>query len=300
MRKAGVATFVIAALLTLGAGAAGAVSDGQYDPARQHCSSSAESTANDDTAEDGCTNFIIGVRSGSGSDAAFVGFRQTPEGEPVDPTNPIYGVDPAALDPAGPAGVYFGADDNLNTGEHDGSPAINNGPSDGGAIVANVDPSTLDAWLAALQAGDVDYVLRHPLPLVDAGMGACADGVCVAVTTVERVAYEGAGKGSQPVADYSGKEWDPETCAGPSDGKADCGPGGIAKWHRSDGTRTTEPGVQVYEDPDPQGSPIGPYPLPALYAGTCGAVVGGGPSATAPESPITNSAGQLQVDTGCG
>ena len=57
--------------------------------------------------------------------------------------------------------------------------------------------------------------------------------------------------------------------------------------------------MTFFEDPDPEGSPIGPYPLPALYAGTCGVVAGGGPAATAPASPITNSAGQLQVKTGC-
>jgi hypothetical protein len=58
-----------------------------------------------------------------------------------------------------------------------------------------------------------------------------------------------------------------------------------------------EPGVTVYEDPDPQGSPVGPqqlYPLPAAYAGTCGVAAGGG-LVQAPKSPVTNSAGQLIV-----
>ena len=60
-----------------------------------------------------------------------------------------------------------------------------------------------------------------------------------------------------------------------------------------------EPGIQIYEDPDPQGSPIGPsYPIPAFYVGTCGLIVGGG-QMTMPSSPFTNKAGQFVVPTGC-
>jgi hypothetical protein len=75
-----------------------------------------------------------------------------------------------------------------------------------------------------------------------------------------------------------------------------------------------EPGVQVYEDPDPQASPLDPvfeagitpqpvlYPIPAAYAGTCGVTAGGGPvagSLVPPGTPGTNSAGQVSVSTGC-
>jgi hypothetical protein len=56
--------------------------------------------------------------------------------------------------------------------------------------------------------------------------------------------------------------------------------------------------VQVYEDPNPEGSPIGPYPLPALYVGTCGVVFGGG-QVQMPASPITNGAGQVVLKTLC-
>ena len=50
------------------------------------------------------------------------------------------------------------------------------------------------------------------------------------------------------------------------------------------GTVNAEPGVQVYEDPDAQASPLDPayeaglsqqpvlYPIPAAYAGTCGSL----------------------------
>ena len=43
----------------------------------------------------------------------------------------------------------------------------------------------------------------------------------------------------------------------------------------------------------------GNYPLPALYVGTCGVVAGGGAAPAAPASPVTNSAGQVVVSTGC-
>jgi hypothetical protein len=289
----------VAGLLVLGSAGAWAVSDGQYDPARHHCSGAADDSEDPSRVEEGCQSFTINVADGAGNEGWF-GFKQTPDGQNVDPTDPVYGT-PTTFDPASGVHVYFGADDNLDSGEHDSSPLISNGPSDGGAIVFNVDPTTVDPWLAALQAGDVMFLLAHPIPLVDAGFGACADGVCFALTTTERVAYTGGNpdKDPQPVADYEGKEWDPESCGGPSDTAADCGGQDITYWHNKDGVRTTEPGVQVYEDPDPQGSPIGPYPLPAAYVGTCGVILGGSPDTLFPASPLTNTAGQLQAETGC-
>jgi hypothetical protein len=299
MRRTGVLIgLAVVAMLLTGVGSAWAVSDGQYSYGRQHCSGAANDSEDPGRVEDGCQSFTINVADGSGHESWF-GFRQTADGNNVDPSNPVYNID-QAFDPASGVHVYFGADDNLDSGEHDSSPFINNGASDGGAIVANADPATADAWAAALQGGDVAYLLTHPLPVFDAGLGACADGICLAITSVERAAYQGGNPDApkQAVADYTGKTWDPDTCGGPSDTAADCGGNDIRYWHNQDGARTTEPGVQVFEDPDPQGSPIGPYPLPAVYAGTCGVVVGGG-TVQAPASPLTNSAGQLQVDTGC-
>jgi hypothetical protein len=64
-----------------------------------------------------------------------------------------------------------------------------------------------------------------------------------------------------------------------------------------------QPGLMLFEDPDPQGSPILPtslYPLPAAYIGTCGVVLGGAPGLHLPSSPLTNQAGQLAVTVkGC-
>jgi hypothetical protein len=114
------------------------------------------------------------------------------------------------------------------------------------------------------------------------------------------VAYQGGDASHhRDVADYEGQTWDPASCGGPSDTPADCGHDGIDFWHRARPTTYVEPGVQVYEDADPQGSPLDPYPLPALAATTCGIYVGGGPAAQLPASPLTNSAGQLAIPTGC-
>jgi hypothetical protein len=284
----------------LGSVAALAISDGVYSYERQHCTGAADDSEDPGRVEPGCQSFTFNVADGAGNEG-FIGLQQTADGELPDPTAPVYGV-PATFDPASGMHVYFGADDNLDNGEHDSSPLISNGPSDGGAIVLNADPAAADAWIAAFQAADVAYLLTHPVPVFDGGFGACADGICFALTTVERVAYEGgdSDRPEQHAADYSGKTWDPETCGGPSDTAADCGPGDITYWHNRDGVRTVEPGVQVFEDPDPQGSPIGPYPLPALYVGTCGVIAGGGPNAQVPASPLTNAAGQLVIETGCG
>jgi hypothetical protein len=288
----------LAAAITVGsAGVAFAgVSDGDYRPERQGCTGHADDSERADTTEEGCQSATFNVRDGNDDEAVRVGFAQTPEGESVDPTSPQY--ETGSMDPTTGVHTYFGADDNLDNGEHDSSEQIGDGPSAGGAIVFNVDPTSLDLWLAAVQAGDASYLLTHPIPLVDAGAGSCADGICESVQTQQRVAYQGGGKGERDVADYEGKEWDPESCGGPSDEKEDCGPGGIKKWHKKEGTTYVEPGVQVYEDPNPEGSPIGPYPLTAAYAGTCGVIVGGG-QVTAPASPVTNEAGQVRVSTAC-
>lgn len=217
------------------------------------------------------------------------GFSPLPDrpGTPIDPQG-------------GQAHVYFGADDNLDVGEHDGSEGVANGPSDGGSIQTNVDALSVASWLTKA-LGSSQYLLTHPLPLADAGTGACADGICFSVQTTQRVAYRSGGKGAKTrdVSDYSGHEWDPPSCAGPSDSTKDCGGHSMAWWHHRNQTTYVEPGIQIYEDPDPQGSPIGPYPLPAFYIGTCGLVVGGGTAPAFPASPVTNSAGQVIVKTGC-
>ena len=324
---------VFAACMSMLAGiSAQAVSDGQYDPSRQHCSGSADNTA-PGTAEDGCYQAIMTISDGTGHEYVGAGIRQTADGDFantldvwVDPglgtkltwTLNQDGFSPAPAQSAGTVAdpttgvhVYFGADDNLDAGEHDSSPQVSNGPSDGGGIQFNIDPGGAAAWLAAVGGGDSSYLLSHPLPIADAGAGSCADGICEVVTSVQRIALQGGFNALHPstpkhrdLADYTGKEWDPETCAGPSDTAADCAdathPGfTLRDWFNLEGTVLSEPGIQFFEDPDPQGSPAGgPYPLPALYFGPCGAIFGGGVMQL-PPGPGINDAGQFVVATGC-
>jgi hypothetical protein len=302
MKRLGLIAGIAATLVLTCGGVARAVSDGQYSYEKQHCSAFADNYTTSDSFEEGCHSLEFSIADGNDNEWFSYGYQQTSDGNSVDPFSPVIDGDPNGGDPTTGLKLYFGADDNLDNGEHDSSPLVDNGPSDGGGIQFNVSPESVAVWAAALAGADTAYLLTHPLPLVDTGAGACADGLCFAATSQERTAYQGTGTNDHPVYDYSGKTWDPESCAGPSDTEADCsdssGTHDITYWEAQDGRVTTEPGVQVYEDPDPQGSPIGAYPLPAAYAGTCGVTVGGGPL-QAPASPATNDAGQLHADTGC-
>lgn len=325
MRKRPILLLSIAAAVVASGGGALAVSDGTYDPNRQHCSGYADSSSHPDRVEQGCHSSTV-VLADASHEYVVVGTQQTADHQRVnsldvcidlgsgtkrcavlDPT----GVHPQPDQPGTPANpasglsVYFGADDNLDNGEHDSSDQVHNGPSDGGALAVNVRPETVGQWVASVLAGDRGQILTHPLPLADAGTGACADGICISVQTQERTAFQGGDKHKQrDAADYSGKQWDPESCGGPNDTKADCGGHKLDYYNKREGTVHTQPGIQVYEDPDAQGSPAGPsYPIPAFYVGTCGLIVGGGSvngePVRAPASPWTNSAGQLVIPTGC-
>jgi hypothetical protein len=305
-RRLVVAGLATALVLSTG-GAAFAMSDGVYSPEDQRCDEEANDTANSDTAQEGCQNAALYLKNGDW-EIVRVGTLQTPEGTFVHELVTDSDFDVSQVDPTRGAQVYFGADDNLDNGEHDGSSGIGNGPSDGGGIRLVIDPASLQAWVDATSAGDTTYLQTHPIPLVSYGMGACADGICFLATTERRVAYQGGDDTShRDVADYEGVRWDPETCGGPDATSADCDDPAtphkkenIKHWNDRVGTVYGEPGVQVYEDPDPEGSPIGPYPLPGAYAGTCGVIVGGGPLPAAPASPITNGAGQIDARSGCG
>src|SRR5439155_15418928 len=96
---------------------------------------------------------------------------QTPAVTASTPGDPTPGVD-----------VYFGADANLDGGEHDSSNQVSNGPSDGGGIQVNIDPAAASAWIATLQAADAAGLLSAPAPVADGGLGAGADGFCLAVS----------------------------------------------------------------------------------------------------------------------
>jgi hypothetical protein len=214
--------------------------------------------------------------------------------------------------------LYFGADDGLDSGEHDepdgkhGTATEQNGPSDGGAIVVRWHPLAVTRWfktvMTGLEHGDLAPLAQNPLPFLSVGFGACADGICVATVSRRTESLRGGGKGSggragmksRDVYNYAGKTFDPYNCSGESvKAEKQCHD---TTHHNEDSYLKQEarhvylqPGVQLFEDPDPNGSPLLPsYPLPAVYVGSCGVVVGGGP-VTLPKSPLTNSAGQLVV-----
>ncbi|MCA1831610.1 MAG: hypothetical protein ABR548_11645 [Actinomycetota bacterium] len=311
--------------------AAHAISDGNYDPAKQGCTGAADNYNHGETTEEGCHNIALVVYDGTGHEYFGMGTFQTPEGEFVHAGEYWYDLgdgtrtsqrfdENGPQDPVTTAGteahpetgihIYFGADDNLDEGEHDSSRQVNNGPSDGGAIQFNLDPNSVNDWVAALALQDQSYLLTHPLPVGDAGTGFCADGICISVQSQRRTAFQGGQDSERDVSNYDGKKWDPKTCAGPSDQPPDCGDKALSAWNAHEGTTYVEPGVQIYEDPDAQGSPEAlsffsggnasddPYPLPALYIGTCGIVIGGG-DVQFPASEFTNDAGQIVIETGC-
>lgn len=212
--------------------------------------------------------------------------------------------------------VYLGADDNLDTGEHDspdgkhGSKSSQDGPSDGGAVLLAWHPlaaSGYSADLAALLSGNAAPLAEDPFAVASLSFGSCADGICAETTTTRQSLYQGGGGtgDSRNVYDYSKKRWDPYNCSsGSAHDEKQCGSGGEAKSRQREAKNVyAEPGVQIYEDPDPNGSPALPnqfYPLPAVYVGTCGVVLGGGSITGPANTPVTNGAGQVSVDpAGC-
>jgi hypothetical protein len=359
---------VAAALVAAAAPLAFAVSDGNYDYRRQHCSGAADNT-DPGTAENGCHALVFAVRD-NGPDGGHEyfgwGIQQIGEDDPnqdpfgfygglqhqvdvwydggqgctrytEDYTSPgapaetdcLWWTDASAPNYEGPNPpphpetglyIYMGADDNLDGGEHDSSRYVSNGPSDGGALHIAADPGSVIAFVTNVM--NSDYVLKHPLPAGDFGFGTCVDGICFSIQTQEQRAMQ-AGNGTTPnghtrhVANYENKTFDPETCESEpgKDDPAHCGGTTIDGQEESD-TPMVEPGVQIYEDPDAQASPVDPYPQPAIYVGTCGVIlgsdrdvdsVGGFPfdsvplpatiPAHFPGAPGTNGKGQVVIST---
>jgi hypothetical protein len=209
--------------------------------------------------------------------------------------------------------VYFGMDDNNDAGEHDGvsgngycvsdpsntdpSTCSNwhstdgslNGPSDGGGITVSVTPQ---------HATDTPDQ-HHPQGAANASIGFCADGVCGEGTTQQQTVYYGcdnSGRTATPDDDCapgtasSGNVYEnnapadtsePHTCSSGGVSKAtgqpdeECASGQSLDWYRqhTPTNMNAQPGVQTYQDPDPQRSPI--TSMPGIYAGTCGVFVNG-------------------------
>jgi hypothetical protein len=191
--------------------------------------------------------------------------------------------------------VYFGADDNLDNGEHDAvnpddnhkkDAQVADGPSDGGAAQANTHPQGSVSDPTTLQDNVDPSDPHNPVRAADAGSGACADGLCAGADTSRRKAYQGGCTSCPDQSVYNDQyttDWRSPDCNGQSTANQnDCG----ANWQNGDesgniygpyserGAYYTDPGVFVYSDPDPQASPEFPvtptYPLCEIYAGTMG------------------------------
>ncbi|HUY64573.1 MAG TPA: hypothetical protein VMV14_08675 [Acidimicrobiales bacterium] len=242
-------------------------------------------------------------------------------------------------------GEHDGVDGQYGTGQSyngpsDGGSVIVQWQPLGGAQSMAGWTSLLEAAAAGGSVRGLAPVLQNPVPVAGAGGNICQDGICYGAYTSQSTVYQGGGgTGSQRDAyNYAGKDWTPSGCnsggtsneqacttqpgsngttpscspstpgysSGSGDTNADCG----ANYYRQQeaGNVTSEPGVMVFADPDPQASPALPLdPLPAAYVGTCGVVLGGGavqfPALAPALSPVagTNSAGQLVAadPTGC-
>ncbi|HUC37596.1 MAG TPA: hypothetical protein VMR97_10795 [Acidimicrobiales bacterium] len=192
--------------------------------------------------------------------------------------------------------VYFGMDDNTDNGEHDGFSGNNNtagaivGPSDGGSMLLSVTPQTATKTPSA----------TNPEGAANYSMGFCADGICGGATTQQQTVYQGcnAKTGEKASSDKCAKGtakndnvYENNTPAstkespncnggGPNSSETACyknsngtpNPGGADAYRQNTPQNmNTEPGVQTYQDPDPQRSPAAPVGTPGLYVGSCGA-----------------------------
>src|SRR5437868_43080 len=116
--------FMVAAVTVASTGVAIAgVSSGGYSPSKQHCSGHADDSDAPSHVEPGCRSFIASVSDGNGNEAASIGTQQTADG--TNASQVLTNTTPSpAFDAASGLDMYLGADDNLDSGEHDSSELI--------------------------------------------------------------------------------------------------------------------------------------------------------------------------------
>ena len=181
--------------------------------------------------------------------------------------------------------VYFGMDDNNDAGEHDGvngqngTSGVINGPSDGGGVTLSITPQ---AALAAFSA-------THPEGAANLSEGECADGICSGATTQQQTVYYGCGatnpqnNGVYDTCTTNQQNGDvyknatpastsePFNCSSGDATSESCNNTSLDQYRQGAPSQmNTEPGVQTYQDPDPQRSPAAPFGTPGTYVGTCG------------------------------
>ncbi|MGH7897248.1 MAG: hypothetical protein ACREQQ_04800 [Candidatus Binatia bacterium] len=166
--------------------------------------------------------------------------------------------------------VFFGADDNLESGEHDGVPEtgcaegstdpscdpppdnrdLANGPSDGGEIRLDVAPNQDDP-AANLDPENPDNVA----PNTYAGVGMCVDGICANAGSGERQVYDGGQDGRVYLDDATAEDYKDTEDYCSYDNQDNC----VRTVHDEQQDFYSRPGVNLYADPDPQDSSLGPF-----------------------------------------
>jgi hypothetical protein len=205
--------------------------------------------------------------------------------------------------------VYFGQNDNTDNGEHDGYTGVDgtpdcsnqngtrpmdcnsgravSGPSDGGGMTLSIAP--LAPWATP--------TATHPEGAANYSEGFCADGICSDATTQQQTVYNGCSSGTHAdCAPNTPPSGDVFTNSAPSSTQEpnDCSSGDARSEGCSDGSSpdtyvantptnmNAEPGIQTYQDPDPQRSPALPFGTPGTYVGTCGVYVNAGSDSVGP------------------
>ncbi|MHB8439899.1 MAG: hypothetical protein ACYDD4_12170 [Acidimicrobiales bacterium] len=204
--------------------------------------------------------------------------------------------------------VYFGMDDNTDNGEHDGFSGLNNtdgsinGPSDGGSMLLSFTPQSAANTPSAMHPdGLVNYSMGfcadgicgagttqqqtvyygcNPAGNTNTYNGTdgatnpqnnSADAQCAPGTAPSTDAFQNNTPSStQESYNCNAGNLSTETaCYTNADGSPN--PGGANTYRQNTPSQVnTEPGVQTYQDPDPQRSPAAPFGTPGTYAGTCG------------------------------
>lgn len=198
-------------------------------------------------------------------------------------------------------------------------------------------PAVFEQAASAGSLAPLAPVLENPLPLLSLGFGLGFDGPYVGIYTNRETLYRGGGgsdtstSSQRDLYNYqepngTAKDWQPSACSnGSASSEQACytqpgsngttpvcteggGPNdptcGANYYQQQEASNvTSEPGVMVYNNPDPQSSGAGG--TPGTYVGTCGAVVPTGsfslPSEDLGPVGYTNAAGQFVAadPTGC-
>ncbi|HZU79137.1 MAG TPA: hypothetical protein VE991_04410 [Acidimicrobiales bacterium] len=221
--------------------------------------------------------------------------------------------------------VYFGMNDNTDNGEHDGYTGTDGMPcytdpntgattdcNTAGAVNGASDGGGMSLWLTPYSATNTPSA-AHPEGLLNYSNGACADGICFAASTQQEAVYHGCGyngheacaSGTPSNADVftnssPASQSEPSNCSS-GDATSEACPNGQSGDTYVSQTPTNEnvdPGVQTYQDPDPQRSPAAPFNTPGIYAGTCGVYVNAQSDSVGPSLPSLLTGGAVDAPPG--